>query len=54
MRSRIELQRLASQLRLKLGTDSESPIDITSLLAQNSKLTLIFYPFTDQISGMCV
>ncbi|NLC06054.1 MAG: ImmA/IrrE family metallo-endopeptidase [Erysipelothrix sp.] len=54
MRSRIELQRLASQLRLKLGTDSESPIDITSLLAPNSKLTVIFYPFTDQISGMCV
>lgn len=53
MRDRIEIQRLASNLRAKLGADLYAPIDVFSLIAADSNLTVVFYPFDDQISGIC-
>ncbi len=44
----------AECLRIKLGQDNHSPIDIFSLVQTIEKLTLVFYPMGDTISGMCI
>jgi len=50
----IELNYLAIRLRRKLGSDEYSPIDIFSLVNNYPKLTIIKYPFQDNISGVCI
>lgn len=54
MKSNIDLNSDAILLRKKFGEDSMSPIDVFSLMGNNNRLTLVFYPFSKQISGMCV
>jgi len=54
LKSKIEINSDAIMLRKKMGEDSMSPVDVFSLLGNNNRLTLVFYPFTKQISGMCV
>ena len=54
MRDRIELQRLASNLRESLGADLQAPIDVLSLATANPNITVVFYPFEDQVSGLCI
>ena len=44
----------AELLRKKLGEDSNSPVDIISLSQGINKLTLVFYPLGNNISGMCI
>lgn len=45
---------LASGLRKQLGVDATSPVDIFSLAFSIETLTLVFYPMSSSISGMCV
>ena len=54
MRERLELQRLASNLRESLGADLHAPIDVLSLATANPNITVVFYPFENQVSGLCI
>ena len=49
-----ELSYQANELRKQFGEDLSSPIDIIAILQSQENLTLVFYPFSDHISGMCV
>jgi len=51
---RILIQRRASQVREILKVDLHSPIDLFSLITTDTDITLVFYPFKDNISGMCI
>ena len=44
----------AMQFRKELGEDSSSPIDIFSLVQSIGRLTLVYYPMGDSLSGMCI
>jgi Zn-dependent peptidase ImmA (M78 family) len=50
----IEINADAIALRKYFGENSYSPIDIFSILSNNNDLTLVFYPMSDRISGLCV
>jgi len=54
LRDRIELNSYAVLLRTKLGEDLHSPIDIFALISGLRNMTLVFYPMSEQISGMCI
>ena len=54
MKEKIELNYEALKLRKSFGEDAASPIDIFSLIASNDKITLVFYPFNENISGVCI
>jgi len=51
---KLDLCTKALALRKELGEDTTSPIDIFSLAHTITKLTLVFYPMGDHISGMCI
>ena len=50
----LELLSRATQLRLQLGMDANSPVDVFALARGLDGLTLVFYPMGERISGMCV
>lgn len=54
LKSSIELNSNALKMRKILNEDSSSPIDIFSLLNNIKDITIIFYPMSDRISGMCI
>lgn len=54
MKERIELNSEAISLRKDFGEDVDSPIDIFSLIHNNDDLTIVFYPMSDRVSGMCI
>ena len=54
MKEKIELNSNAILLRKKIGEDDFSPIDIFSIINLINNFTLIFYPMSERISGMCV
>ena len=50
---KLDISNKAYECRKKLNLDSDSPIDIFSVVEEElSNLTLILYPFGDNISGM--
>lgn len=51
---KLDLNTKAQELRLQLGEDANSPVDIFALANQIEGLTLVFFPLGDNISGMCV
>jgi Zn-dependent peptidase ImmA (M78 family) len=51
---KLDLSTKALSLRKELGEDTTSPVDIFSLAYTISKLTLVFYPMGDHLSGMCI
>lgn len=55
MKTAQELNSLALRTRRLLGEDSYSPIDIFSLVNgwSEKKITILMYPLSDRISGMC-
>lgn len=53
MKEKIELNSEAVLLRKEFGEDTNSPIDIFSLIHNNKDLTIIFYPMSSRISGIC-
>jgi len=54
MKQEIELNAEAINLRKRFGEDAESPIDIFPLLHNNEDLTIVFYPMSSRVSGMCI
>ena len=49
-----KLMTQASLLRAKLGEDGLSPINVFALAQSMEKLTIVFYPMGDNLSGMCI
>lgn len=54
MKEKIELNGEAISLRKEFGEDIDSPIDIFSLIHNNKDLTIVFYPMSSRVSGMCI
>ena len=54
MKEKIELNSEAINLRKDFGEDANSPIDIFSLIHNNSDLTIVFYPMSNRVSGICI
>jgi len=54
LKSNIELNSNALKMRKILSEDSSSPVDIFSLINNMEKVTLVFYPMSDRISGICI
>lgn len=54
MIDKADLMTKSIQLRKELGEDSHSPIDIFSLAHNIEKLTLVYHPMGDSLSGMCI
>lgn len=53
MKEKIEINSDALALRKYFGEDSYSPIDVFSLINNLEELTVVFYPMSEHISGMC-
>lgn len=54
MKEKIELNSEAIILRKEFGEDANSPIDIFSLIYNNDDLTIVFYPMSSRVSGICI
>ena len=54
MKPKVELSYEANELRRRFGEDLSSPIAVFAILQSQERLTLVFYPMSDRISGMCV
>ena len=54
MKNNIELNSCALDMRKILKEDLQSPIDIFSLINNLKDVTLVFYPMSERISGMCI
>jgi Zn-dependent peptidase ImmA (M78 family) len=54
LKAKIELSYQANDLRKRFGEDTSSPIDVFAILQSQERLTLVFYPLSERISGMCV
>lgn len=54
MIDKLDISTKAQFLRRELGEDMESSIDIFSLTHTIPKLTLVYYPMGEKISGMCI
>jgi Zn-dependent peptidase ImmA (M78 family) len=54
VKAKNELSYRANELRKRFGEDVSSPIDVFAILQSQERLTLVFYPFSNLISGMCV
>lgn len=54
MKDKNELVYQANKLRRQFGEDTISPIDVFAILQSQDNLTLVFYPFSNHISGMCI
>ena len=53
MISDIEMNRIAIQLRYRNHIPESGPVDIFSQLSIIDNMTVIFRPFSNQVSGMC-
>lgn len=51
---KIALWKKALRLRKELGEDPFSPINILTLAHSIDKLTIVYYPMGDRISGLCI
>jgi len=54
MIDKLDINTKAQSLRRELGNDLESSIDIFSIAHTVPKLTLVYYPMGERISGMCI
>lgn len=54
MKEKIELNSEAIFLRKEFGEDANSPIDIFSLIHNKDDLTIVFYPMSSRVSGICI
>lgn len=51
---KLDLWKKSSGLRKQLGEDTQSPIEIFSLVHNLDNLTVVFYPMGDRMSGVCI
>ena len=54
MIDKASLMTKAIQIREKLGADSNSPLEIFSIVQNINNLTLVYYPMGQTISGICI
>jgi len=54
MKEKIEINSDALSLRKHFGEDAYSPIDIFTMLSNNEEMTILFYPMSERISGICI
>ena len=54
MKEKIELNSDALSLRKRFNEDAYSPIDILSLVASTMEITLVYFPFSEEMSGICI
>lgn len=54
MKEKIQINSDAINLRKYFGEDMYSPIDIFSMLSTSEDLTVVFYPMSERISGLCI
>jgi len=54
MKEKIEINSEAVSLRKRFGEDAYSHVDIFSMLNNNDDLTILFYPMSRRISGVCI
>lgn len=54
MKNKDTLQRLAFDVRTYLGAEVDGPIDLKTLVESYGKLTIVYYPFAGNISGLCL
>jgi Zn-dependent peptidase ImmA (M78 family) len=55
LKDKLELNSNAIQMRRSLfNEDVFSPIDIFTLINELQNFTLVFYPMSERISGMCI
>ena len=54
MKEKIELNGEAISLRKEFGENANSPIDIFSPIYNNDDLTIVFYPMSSRVSGICI
>ncbi len=54
MKKKIELNSTAISLRKEFGIDIYSPIDVVSLVNNSDDLTIVFYPMSKRVSGLCI
>ena len=54
MIDRYKLMFQAAQLREEMGEDNNSPVDILALALNVEKLTIVYYPLGDKLSGICI
>jgi len=54
VKDKYELAKAASEIRRLLGEDDHSYVDVFRLAHAIEKLTLVFYPMGEFISGMCL
>lgn len=54
MRDINEIDSMAVNFRKELGEDNMSPVDIFSMAGTMERLTVVMYPFGQNISGMCI
>ena len=54
MNDDLKLRRQATEARKRLGCDTEGPIDLFGAVRSNPDITLVFYPFKDDIGGLCI
>ncbi len=52
--SKMDLWKKALSLRKELGEDSTSPIDIFALAYTIDRLSIVYYPMGNNLSGICV
>ncbi|MCF7635348.1 MAG: hypothetical protein LLF82_000830 [Dehalococcoides mccartyi] len=51
---KLDLWKKAAFLRKTLGEDATSPIDIFTLALSIERLSIVFYPMGENLSGMCI
>lgn len=54
MKDKLELNYLAIKLRKELNEDEYSYLDIFEIVKKIDYLTIVLYPFSSHISGMCI
>lgn len=54
MKNSFELNHNACDLRARYGEDDRSPVDVFAIIHNLPDVTLVFYPMSDRISGMCI
>lgn len=52
--STISINDNAIKLRTLLGEDETSPIDVFSLIQNHEHITMVSYPLSEEVSGMCI
>jgi Zn-dependent peptidase ImmA (M78 family) len=54
VKEKIDINSDAITLRKLFGEDPYSPVDIFSMLNNSEDFTVVFYPMSDRISGICI